>query len=490
MQSSLANAQHPAAATLPFLLQQAESELFGGATITPLLTEARALAGSDNTQLARIALLHGLDLWRSGERRCALRHWIEAQTLAQRADHHALMAESWLEIGNWCREHGDPHRALRLHEHALTLAGLVETPLLQALCLLALATDALAINAPETAGLARQQALALRDEIPASSVVRWHEQLSALLLQENDLAAAQEELLQLLPLQTGRARLGTLLTLGQIALQQNAPEQALHWLQKGQTLADETAPGELAPLLHATLAVALELTGQTEAAVILRRQLRRERQARATQPAQQKRLSGLELKLQLLTSELEVAQLRSEAEAERQKLQLLETSPYRDEQTGLPNRLYLNERLPEMLAMTSEGMPLSLLLIDCDQLKTCSDLFGQATVDRVLEHIANFLAQGYSDTAVLVRYGHSTFALLLPGILPDIALRLAEQIRHRIAGSDWQSLQDELLVTVSIGHAAAQPDDTMEILLLRADLAMYLAKRQGGNSVADGDHPQ
>lgn len=427
MSSTFATAAAPAAARLSALLQHAESELIGGNAIGPLLAEARKLAGEEHAALARIALLHGMELWRSGEPRQALRHWIDAQSLAQAADDPLLMAEAWLEIANWHRLHNDGHRALRLHEHALTLAGQAESPELQALCLLALAADAHAIAAPDTARLARQQALALRDAIPPGAASRWHEQLAALHLLEGNLPAAEEELRQLLPVQSGRARLGTLLQLGQIALQHGEPEEALPLLQEGDALADASDP--LACTLKDTLAVALEQTGQIEAAVQLRRQLRAQRRAVSAQSKPPARLHGLELKLQLMTSELEVAQLRTEAELERQKLQLLETSAYRDPLTGLPNRLYLNERLPEMLEATREGMPLSLLLIDCDRLKDHADAFGERTGDDILVALAHFLSEGYSDTAALVRYGHSTFTLLLPGMTPETALRLAEQIR-------------------------------------------------------------
>lgn len=469
------------------LLASADAALLRGERIQPALQQLRALerGREDIPLLARIALLEGRAAAQQGKTRRALQRWLDAQALAQECGEAGLIAESWLYIGNSHREQGDASTALRLHEHALSLLASGGHARMQAMCLLALAADLVMLEAPQAARLAIHRAEHFLPALPASCLTAWHEQLAALHLALGSLAAAVSELRAALPGQERPARLASLVRLGDLALRQQQYPEALALLREAAELAGQ-GDSPLHQELNSLLLDALEHNHcHAEALALLQGML-------ASQPPRSGlrrtgRLAALELKLQLLTSELELNQLRVEAEAERQKLQLLETSAYRDALTQLPNRNYLNERLPEMLEMAATGLPLSLLLIDIDGFKAINERFDRELGDRVLVQLAGFLEASYSDTTLLARAGGEEFALVLPGVSSDIALRLAEQIRQRIAGGDWQTLQAGLSVTVSIGHAAYQAGDTMDILLLRADLALFLAKREGGNRVADGE---
>ncbi|WP_194115551.1 diguanylate cyclase domain-containing protein [Chitinilyticum piscinae] len=483
------NAQHPstphAESGFAALLGEARHAFERGDTVKPLLTKATRVA-RDPVQLAQLALLRGELLLREGQRTRALHCWLDAQQQAQLACHFRLMSQSWQLIASWHLLAGQAGTALRLASHALDLARQAASRPLQARCLLTLARAAYQQGDTVTGQIAQQHAIRLQAQDTSSVDPGWHQELAELYWQTGQFDAARDVLEQLLPVLVNQARQAVLLRLGRIALATGDHMAALTLLEEADRSGSVTPDPDRHALKDA-LVSALAQNGRTADAVALLLQTRAQRQKPRRRTREQTRLAALELKLQLLTSELEVAQLRREAEAERQKLQLLETGAYRDPLTGLPNRSYLNERLPELLAAVSEGLPLSLLLIDCDQLKEHRERFGDETAERILATVANFLADSYSDTAILARHDQQTFILLLQGIPPATALRLAGQIRQRIAGSDWGGIAPGLALTVSIGHAAAHADDTMDILLLRADLAIFLARRQGGNCVADGD---
>jgi len=81
------------------------------------------------------------------------------------------------------------------------------------------------------------------------------------------------------------------------------------------------------------------------------------------------------------------------------------------------------------------------------------------------------------------RYGGEEFLLVLPGAPMDAAVRLAERLRQIIAGLDWSAFSTGLQVTFSGGVATRQGDETADLLLARADRALYESKARGRNRV-------
>lgn len=158
----------------------------------------------------------------------------------------------------------------------------------------------------------------------------------------------------------------------------------------------------------------------------------------------------------------------------------------RDDRTGLYNHRYFREVLERELANAERHRtPLSLLLIDLDDLKGINDRYGHDVGDAVIERIAMLMTRERRRTDVAARIGGEEFALLLPETARADALEIAERLRADAA------LEMVALSGVTIGFTfsvgvATFPDSAGDAASLRraADIAMYEAKRGGRDRVA------
>ncbi|SDT22767.1 GGDEF domain-containing protein [Pseudomonas oryzae] len=161
--------------------------------------------------------------------------------------------------------------------------------------------------------------------------------------------------------------------------------------------------------------------------------------------------------------------------------QLATTDPL----TGLANRRRLFEQLDHEAARHRRSLqPLSLLLIDIDHFKRVNDNWGHNAGDHVLQGLARLLVSGLRQVDLTARYGGEEFLVVLPDTGTEGALAAAELVRRRVAASQLPLSDDETLqLTVSIGVATLQDDESIPNLIDRADRALYQAKHQGRNQV-------
>jgi len=145
-----------------------------------------------------------------------------------------------------------------------------------------------------------------------------------------------------------------------------------------------------------------------------------------------------------------------------------------DPLTGLGNHRHFHERLQRDLDdAQTEGMALSLCLVDVDNFKRINDLQGHPVGDRVLEQVASRLRQG----GEAFRLGGDEFALLLPGRTEQEALDVAELVLERIAAMASDHGEP---VSASAGIASYPEHGVERSELVRvADSALYWAKEQG-----------
>jgi diguanylate cyclase (GGDEF)-like protein len=160
----------------------------------------------------------------------------------------------------------------------------------------------------------------------------------------------------------------------------------------------------------------------------------------------------------------------------------LEEETLTDTLTGLWNRRAFNRRLrEEWVRHSRSGQQLSLLMIDIDGFKDYNDKFGHQEGDQALVQTASLLSETLRENDFLVRHGGEEFAILLSETDQQQATLVAERLRLSISAASWPLRQ----VTVCIGVASvsATPHLDRNLLMARADQALYLAKRSGRNRV-------
>jgi diguanylate cyclase (GGDEF)-like protein len=164
----------------------------------------------------------------------------------------------------------------------------------------------------------------------------------------------------------------------------------------------------------------------------------------------------------------------------------LENQSIRDSLTGLFNRHFLQISLERELARAARRKQnLAIFMLDLDHFKRFNDTFGHAAGDTVLKAVAEIFRSSIRTEDIACRYGGEEFTIMLPDVTPAAAYERAEIVRQAIAGLRVP-LEKEVYAefTISIGVAFYPNDgDYADVLLRRADSALYRAKRQGRNQV-------
>jgi diguanylate cyclase (GGDEF)-like protein/PAS domain S-box-containing protein len=150
-----------------------------------------------------------------------------------------------------------------------------------------------------------------------------------------------------------------------------------------------------------------------------------------------------------------------------------------DPLTGVGNRRYTQEQISARLEMLKQGgRPFGLLFSDIDKFKQINDQYLHAAGDLALQMVARTLLGNLRSSDFLGRWGGDEFVVLIS----DICESELYQVAHKLAalvGVSQLSLNGSgsVRLSISIGYAQADPCDTMESLLERADRSMYTLKK-------------
>jgi diguanylate cyclase (GGDEF)-like protein len=162
------------------------------------------------------------------------------------------------------------------------------------------------------------------------------------------------------------------------------------------------------------------------------------------------------------------------------KVKLLsETDPL----TGLYNLRAFSMILERAFSQAVQySRPMSLIMIDSDNLKRVNDGYGHESGNRLLKQIVSCCRIQLRSTDVLARYGGDEFVVLLPETGAAGAREVAERIRRSVESTGLEVRGTILSTTVSLG-VATFPDDGVDLELLfdKADKAMYRSKQGGRN---------
>ena len=156
-----------------------------------------------------------------------------------------------------------------------------------------------------------------------------------------------------------------------------------------------------------------------------------------------------------------------------------------DELTGLYNMRAFSTMLQRSFKQAVRyGHPLSVVMIDSDNLKQVNDAHGHDAGNRLLQHLVRCIREQLRGSDVMARFGGDEFILLLPETNNKGALEMSERIRKAVELSRFNVREGDTNVTASLG-VASYPEDggNLDVILEKADKAMYRAKQKGRNRV-------
>ncbi len=165
-----------------------------------------------------------------------------------------------------------------------------------------------------------------------------------------------------------------------------------------------------------------------------------------------------------------------------------------DALTNLNNRRQFEVRLKQEIAIAKrQNNPLCAMMVDIDFFKSVNDTYGHSAGDEVLRTVAGIIKEHLRESDIPSRYGGEEFAVLLPYTKLDEAKIVGERLRKAVETASIPINQDDeenkknINVTISMGLAEFDNEESGEVLFERADKALYEAKTNGRNRVCSNE---
>lgn len=168
----------------------------------------------------------------------------------------------------------------------------------------------------------------------------------------------------------------------------------------------------------------------------------------------------------------------------REQAERLKKISIRDELTQLYNRRHFNAEAEKIFSHAKRhNHPLVFMISDIDNFKKINDRFSHSTGDEVLRRVAEIFRNNTRKNDLVARYGGEEFVIVFPETPLDQAASLCERLRELISHHNWQEINPDLKVTISMGLNSDIKYDTFEQMLVIADNKLYEAKNSGRNRV-------
>jgi diguanylate cyclase (GGDEF)-like protein len=175
----------------------------------------------------------------------------------------------------------------------------------------------------------------------------------------------------------------------------------------------------------------------------------------------------------------------------RQQIDELSALVSTDALTGLYNFRHFETVLQaEMDRSKRSGIPTSLVLVDADHFKAVNDTYGHEAGNLALQHLADILRGEVRTTDIVCRYGGEEFAMIFPETHLNLAVKVADRIRERIARRPVEIDGGEIELTVSMGASVYMKTSVIDRndFVASVDKYLYEAKQSGRNCICHIDY--
>jgi diguanylate cyclase len=205
------------------------------------------------------------------------------------------------------------------------------------------------------------------------------------------------------------------------------------------------------------------------------------------------------LHLDMVRSHDELESARRQADAAEQRIRQLESElgqiselVYQDHLTGTLNRRGMEDAFEREFARSERhGIPLSVALLDVDHFKRLNDTYGHEAGDEALVHLTQVVKEILRPTDSVARYGGEEFVVILPNTSAEDAVAIMTRLQRELTKRFFLHDNERILITFSAGVTQRQDKEASDVLIARADSALYRAKQTGRNRVlvAEADVP-
>lgn len=187
----------------------------------------------------------------------------------------------------------------------------------------------------------------------------------------------------------------------------------------------------------------------------------------------------LEMQQKFIDFSAELAQMNRELNTKNEEILKLSRT---DSLTQLYNRRYIMELFAKKLS-ENKSSKLSVMLFDIDNFKQVNDNLGHQAGDAVLQNLASIAWEVIGERGILGRYGGEEFIAVLPDADSDAGLEAANELLETVRNIPCNFGKQTIEVTITVGMTQFMAGDTIDTMIQRADIALYLGKRKGKNRV-------
>jgi diguanylate cyclase (GGDEF)-like protein len=183
------------------------------------------------------------------------------------------------------------------------------------------------------------------------------------------------------------------------------------------------------------------------------------------------------------------ASLQKQIQETNRLQEMLKAQATHDSLTGLYNRRDMDAVLNQILLQAQQqGNHFSIMVMDIDHFKEINDQFGHQTGDSILQQFGQAILQSTRDSDYSFRLGGDEILVAFPGMSAAEAHRKANLFREALQSIIIEKDNARVSTTVSVGIAEYPTHgDNVQILINRADRALYRAKEKGRNQVLVAD---